>query len=495
MSQPPPAPLAKKSRTPFVIITLVLILAVGGVGFAAFTVLKDDDKKDGSTTEKIDFPDKWDERILPYVKIAAKERDLEFEHPVEVRFLPPAEFEKDFRADEEELTDEDRKEIEQFTGMLRAVGMISGDVDLYKAFNEFHTSGTLAYYSLEDKRITIRGTSITPAVKSTLVHELTHVLQDQHFDIGTRTKELSEDSEDGDVDDNESTVLDAVIEGDASRIETQYRDSLSKKEQKALDDSAADQNEDASETYKKLPKIVVTLETAPYTLGEAVVQAVAEDGGNDAVDDLFTDTPKHEAALLDAFEVITGDTDAEDVDLPDLADGEEKFSSGEFGSLTLFFMLAERVPLKDALAAADGWGGDRYVAYDRDGTACVQIAFAGDTDEDADRIFSTLTAWGKAAPGAPVTVEREDGQVHFTSCDPGKKGPSGKDASQDALTLVASRTYLGITLMNQRASAQVAGCLANSLLREFTIAQLNDDQLAADPKVQAKLRGLAAACR
>lgn len=476
------------------IITLVLVLAVGGIGGAAFVVLKDIGKKDTDST-KIDFPDEWDKRVLPYVKIAAKERDLEFKHPVEVRFLKPAEFEKDFEADEDELTDQDRKEIDQFTGMLRAVGMISGDVDLFKAYTDFHSSGTLAYYSMEDKRITVRGTKITPAVKSTLVHELVHVLQDQHFDIGTRTRELAEEAEDGDVENNESVVLDAVIEGDASRIQTQYRDSLSKKEQEALDDSESEQSEGASAAYKKLPKIVVTLETAPYTLGEAVVQAVAEDGGNDAVDRLFTDTPQHEAALLDAFEVLAGDTDADDVEVPGLDEGEEKFASGEFGSLTLFFMLAERVPLAEALAAADGWGGDQYVAYDRDGTACVQIALAGDTDEDTDTMLSTLRKWGKAAPGAPVAVELEDDQVHFTSCDPGKKGPSGKDASQDALALVASRTYLGVNLMNQGASARVAGCLADSLLREFTIAELNDEELAADPAVQAKLQGLGAACR
>lgn len=491
---PPPAP-PRRPRTRLLVILVALLLVVGGAGAAAFTLLGTDDGDKPVAGKRIVFPEQWDERILPYVKIAADERDLEFKHPVEVRFLEPAEFEKDFAADEEELTDADRKEIEQFTGLLRAVGMISGDVDLYQAFSALHESGTLAYYSVEDKRITVRGTTITPAVRSTLVHELTHVLQDQHFDIGTRTKKLADDGEDGDTEDNQASILDAVIEGDASRIETQYRESLSKKDQQALDASEAKQNKDASAAYEKLPKIVVTLESAPYTLGEAVVAAVAENGGNSDVDDLFTNTPKHEAALLDAFEVITGDTESDDVDLPGLADGQAKFASGEFGSLTLFFMLAERVPLKDALAAADGWGGDRYVAYDQGGTSCVKISYRGDTAADTTTMFSTLQAWSRAAPKAPATVERVGDLVQFGSCDPGTDGPAGKDASQEALGLVASRTYLGVTLMDQGASPKVAGCLSDSLLRSFTVAQLNDSTLATDPAVQRRLQGLAAACR
>ena len=48
----------------------------------------------------------------------------------------------------------------------------------------------LAYYSFRTKQITVRGRTLTPSVKATLVHELTHVLQDQHFRIGHRVKLL-----------------------------------------------------------------------------------------------------------------------------------------------------------------------------------------------------------------------------------------------------------------------------------------------------------------
>ena len=57
---------------------------------------------------------------------------------------------------------------EHFTGLMRAFGLIKGDVDLFDAFNDFSSGGTLAYYSTEDKTITVRGQRLTPAVRATL---------------------------------------------------------------------------------------------------------------------------------------------------------------------------------------------------------------------------------------------------------------------------------------------------------------------------------------
>ena len=81
----------------------------------------------------------------------------------------------------EEAHRPDHRDIRRYTSLLRALGLVTGKVDLLGATNEANGAGTLAYYSFEDKQITIRGQRLTPAVRSTLVHELTHALQDQHF--------------------------------------------------------------------------------------------------------------------------------------------------------------------------------------------------------------------------------------------------------------------------------------------------------------------------
>ena len=46
------------------------------------------------------------------------------------------------------------------------------------------TAAPLAFYDPETERVTVRGTEVDPGLAVTLVHELTHVLQDQVFGIG-----------------------------------------------------------------------------------------------------------------------------------------------------------------------------------------------------------------------------------------------------------------------------------------------------------------------
>jgi hypothetical protein len=429
------------------------------------------------------------------VKVVEKQRGLTFLHPIAVRFLSPEQFEKEIRADEDELDAEERTEIEQSTGMMRALGLITGKVDLFDAFNDATTSGTLAYYSFEDQRITIRGTRLGPAARVTLVHELTHALQDQQFGIGKRLERLRKDAADGAVT-SEASVLDAVVEGDAERMGTQYRESLPAAQRRAIAAEEQDETDRVTGDLEGVPDIISTMIGAPYVLGEALVQTVAEDGGNAAVDSLFRDTPTHEDALLDPFKALGPGHDGPAMEVPALREGEKEFASGELGVLTWYFMLAERMPLLDALAAADGWGADSYVAFERDGTSCTRVDFRGRTGADTSRMLDSLRLWVTAASGSPASVRRDGESVRFESCDPGESTRVGKDASEAALTLLATRSYLGVGLLDADAPEQVAHCLAGRLVEEFPVSQLNNPRFGGgDPSVTARVQQLAQACR
>src|SRR5690606_38956653 len=112
----------------------------------------------------------------------------------------------------EELDEDAVAEIDDFVAMSRALGLVRGEVDLVGAASDLQASGTLAYYDPALERVTVRGTELTPSVRATLVHELTHVLQDQHFDL----------SRIGDPDFERAGPLRAIVEGDAGRIEDAY---------------------------------------------------------------------------------------------------------------------------------------------------------------------------------------------------------------------------------------------------------------------------------
>lgn len=399
------------------------------------------------------YPKHWDARVAPYAKVADKKRGLPYKHPVSVRFLTAAEFEKPVTADKK-LNADDRTELRHFAGLVRAFGLRTGNVDLFAAFNTFSVSGTLAYYSFEDKTITIRGSKLTAASRATLVHELTHAVQDQYFDIGDRLEKLRKGSGSG-WSTAEYAVLDAIIEGDAERVAGRYRASLSAKQRRALDAGQKGEFTWADKELKRVPKVVVTMMTSPYVLGEGMVQAVAASGGNTEVDDLFRHPPAHESSLLDPFEVLAGHTSADRVDVPAVRAGEKKFDSGELGVLTWYLLLAERLPLRDALAAADGWGGDAYVAFERHGESCVRTTYRGRTRGAGKHMFSALRLGRRrtriTGSGPAKRCHRElrlmrpryvgqRRQRRLAGCcrDPGRKRPRRPDPHPAALRQAAA---------------------------------------------------------
>jgi hypothetical protein len=481
-------PPRKSAPTGAIIAVVVVVLAlIAGGLVAAWALLKDD-------KDKQDYPKAWDSRIAPYVKIVEKERGLTFKHPVAVRFLEPAAFEKTLKTEEKDLDKDERAEIDQVTALFRAFGLIAGDVDLFDAFNDAYGSGTLAYYSFEDERITVRGTTLVLASHATLVHELTHALQDQRFDIGDRLEDLSEAADDGAVS-TAYDALDAIVEGDAERVADLYRKSLTSKEQQALSEAEdADQGDDV-DALAKIPKVVVTLIGAPYALGQALTEAVAEDD-DDAIDDLFTDPPTNDSVLVDPMTALSGDTEATEVEVPKAEDGEKKVDSGQIGALTTYLMLAERIPLPEALAATDGWDGDAYLAFERGGTTCARVTYAGHDAQDVDRLETALQRWVDAVPGSPAKVARDGDRIVFESCDTGTAAKLGNDASQQALELIATRAYLGVGVLQAGLSAEAAGCFARTMIEEFPIADLQDATFGAkDPAIVKKIQQIVAACR
>ena len=284
---------------------------------------------------------------------------------------------------------------------MRAFGLLTGDVDLFEAVNDFSTGGTLAYYSFEDERITIRGEKLTPAVRG---------------DPGARADPrpagpaLQGRRPDGAAPQGrqggrhvESDDADRRGRGDAERVETLYRDSLKPRQRKALD--AADKREArvARKKIMQVPKVIMTMMTSPYTLGAGMVQTVATNGGNTKVYTLFRDLPENESALLDPFQALTSKKAAE-VDVPELEGGEKKFDSGEFGALAWYLMLRSGCRCRTRSPTVDGWGGDSYVGFERKGNTCARLAYKGDTPQDTKRMLSALRRWGAAAPGPPTKV-------------------------------------------------------------------------------------------
>ena len=146
-----------------------------------------------------------------------------FKHPVQVLFMTPKAFDKTVTTSSDRSAPRTSRTSRTRRPLMRALGLIDGKVDLFKEENGLNQNGILAYYDFHDKKVRVKGTALTPDVRVTLAHELTHALQDQYFDLG-RQDTLPDDS---------AQAYRSVIEGDAVVVQNAYADTMSQADQDA----------------------------------------------------------------------------------------------------------------------------------------------------------------------------------------------------------------------------------------------------------------------
>ena len=242
-----------------------------------------------------------------------------------------------------------------------------------------------------------------------------------------------------------------------------------------------------------------SLFAAPYAFGDQLVSILADDGGNKAVDKALRHPPKSGEVLLDPEVYGTDAAEPKKVELS-APDGVDELDDGTLGALPWYLMLSRRIDPKDALAAADGWGGDHYVLYrDDDGRTCLDVAYEGDTSDDVDEMHDALDEWIAAGDEGDASVETTDDGLRFHACDPGEDADTaGGDGSDDeALGIAVTRAQIYDEILGQGATKEQASCFAAGVLDRFTTDQLLDEQgeYIQSDEGQAEIEDIATSCR
>jgi hypothetical protein len=416
----------------------------------------------------------WDKRVLPIAREVEKLRGLEFEHPVPVDFLSNAAFNKSVAVTRDSLSADDKAQLQRAQSQLRAIGLLPDDVDLIDSISALQTSGALAKYDPKTKRATVRGKKIGVATKVTLAHELTHALQDQHFDL-TKLQQNAERNHSVDA-------LKALVEGDARRVQLLYVNELSKAQRDEYEQFQTSGSAQAlAETRAQgVPDALTVLFQSPYTLGLLMLEVVEAVKGKTAIDGLFREPPKSDAAFLTPSTTVDGSS-FEKVAAPELSEGERAVGKPDvFGAFALYLMLASRTDPVAALAVADDWAGDGMVTFERGDTTCIRVTFAGHTDEDASQIRDAVQAWAASGPAGAASVTADGSRPTLTACDPGGVSATGSDGSLAALTVASIRNQLVGSLAKQGSGIKVASCTANGVIADPAFQPLLDAAVA-DP--------------
>lgn len=458
---------------------LVALLALAAGGVVAYRVLSGDSTTDG-------YPSAWDPRVLPAVQFVEQDRGLEFKHPVEVDFLSDSEFRKQVTEDPSKLTAAERTRLADVTAELRAVGLVSGHLDLAHAVNQLQGADVVGEYSFRTKTIAVRGQTLSVSATVTLVHELTHALQDQYYDISSYGKSLK-DSDSGAQD-----GFQAVVEGDATRVEQDYVHSLSSAQRRLESRQEHTATKHARGEMKGIPQFLVAEETLPYALGRAMVEFESAVGGPDSVNGLFTKWPTSDMQIMQPWRYVAA-ADPRPVARPALRPGETRFDAGTFGASTWYFMLAEKLGPARALSAVDGWAGDNFVAYHTAGSTCVRINYAATSSAELSTMLAALTAWVHSST-IDASVTQSGRLLRFESCDPGaadSRPIAGR--SSVAVRFAMDRVDLATVFVHSGVPMTAAACAATKVVDEVPLAQIASDRPSAHTK-QAVMAAVAA-CR
>src|ERR1700761_7699909 len=173
---------------------------------------------------------------------------------------------------------------------LKMFGLVPQDFDLKKSTIDLLTEQAAAFYDYDEKKLFLLDDASAEGESTTLAHELSHALADQHFD-------LEHFMEDTPSNDDENTAHTAVVEGQASWLMIAYE--LKHQGQKPeptaeMLKAVADSGEGSMTDYPVLQKSPLYIQQSllfPYAEGTMFFDAVYKKMGKAAFEAVFKDPP------------------------------------------------------------------------------------------------------------------------------------------------------------------------------------------------------------
>lgn len=424
-------------------------------------------------------PSAWDVPVLPIVHFVEHERGLKFKHPVAVVFLPSAQFDKVVSVPQP-TSNKDRAQMDESVRALRALGLVTGNVDLASSLDTLAQADVVGLYVSDKKTVYVRGDALTPFVQVTLAHELTHALQDQYFGLDR----LQSSAQNGD-----SLALTALIEGDATRVEHAYEQTLSPDDQQTYQQElqAAEQR---SGQASNVPAVVSDLAGFPYAFGPTYVDALAAQGGAASLNAAFENPPRAQAQVLDPDTYPPGWRPVR-VAPPALPAGSHALDTASpFGQAMLFEVLGSRLGYQQAWAAVQGWQGDDSVPYGDVGKTCVAIDVRMGSPAQSAVLAAAGSAWAGASGVPGATVRAKGTLVSLRSCDPGAAATAPAVSSPSAFDVLAARAqFIDGILSSGPVHFATARCVVDAVMGQLGPAGYGE--LTATAMSPSQQQGLA----
>jgi hypothetical protein len=277
------------------------------------------------------------------------------------------------------------------------IGFLKPGTDLRATLVDLYTEQIAGFYDPETKQLYLVEHG-GPEQAMLMAHELTHALQDQHFDLLPLEKSITDN-------DDRSMALTCLVEGDATvaMIAFLLKEQGLDLDVKSLPDIGMMMNmsnqlgallggDSGQEKIKAAPKILSEDLLFGYTGGASFCQRLIKAGGSyKAVSQAFKDLPVSSSQILHPEKYFRHE-EPNEITLPPLAErlGDgwkllEKNVMGEFNTALLF---KEKLASGSADRAAAGWAGDAWQALEGPAGEVVFCWYSMWDSEDAAARFA-----------------------------------------------------------------------------------------------------------
>lgn len=316
---------------------------------------------------------------------AQESRGLDLLETLNIKTITRAEYAEQNNASMEE--DFPADDTADWQKVLVFMGYLDADQDIAQIYTDLYSGQVLGYYDPTSKDLVIISENegdFSVVDQSTIVHEMTHAIQDQHFDL------LAIQSEESVYTDDNYLATTSMIEGDAVTSETIWlvRNDLID----AYNDEVAEYDDSALDTT---PFFLQEATYFPYNQGAEFIIHFWQAGGWDAVNKVWENPPTTTEQILHPEKYEAGE-EAIPVAIADPTESMDGWrvleynQNGEFGMG--LFLRNGGASDADAATASQGWGGDAdYIVTNDQDTAMVWVS-TWDTAGDADEYLQQLVA-------------------------------------------------------------------------------------------------------
>jgi hypothetical protein len=281
--------------------------------------------------------------------------------------------------------DSSPEELRAAETLLIKLGLVPAGFQMRPFIISLLTEQVAGYYDPKTQRFYLADWIDLDGQKPVISHELTHALQDQHFNLRRFQKWPKGDSD-------AELAAQSLVEGDATVAMTQY---VLRNPLRALAMMRSMQaGGNPTEQIDKAPRALRESLLFPYEKGMLWATQLYRKGGWKLVSQAFTDLPKSTEQILHPEKYFAREEPVK-VEIADLApllgkgwrrtDYDVNGEWGYFLVLDVFLNAQD-----DSLKAAAGWGGDRYALYEgaTKGQVLVAQLTTWDTPEDATEFFA-----------------------------------------------------------------------------------------------------------